>query len=94
MDLCTHAGGGRRRWGVSNKADVLSISDFRTCGSVLPEILHWLSGRLGAFEVVQEEKKNSSKFIMQSIQLPSWEGRFQKAFGVALRWGGHQCDQS
>lgn len=48
----------------------------------------------GAFEVVQGEEKNSSKFIMQSIQLPSYEGRFLKAFSDALRWGGHQCDQS
>lgn len=55
---------------ISNEADVLSISDFQTCGLVLTEILHWLSSHLGAFEVEQEEKKNSSKFIMQSIQLP------------------------
>lgn len=65
---------------------MLSISDFQTCGLSLTEILHWLSGRPGAFEVEQEEKKNSSKFIMQSIQLLSCEGSFQEAFGDALSW--------
>lgn len=48
FDTGAHTGMGAA---ISNEADVLSISDFQTCGLVLTEILHWLTGHLGAFEV-------------------------------------------
>lgn len=57
---------------------------FRLLQHVVRSCLKYSTGP-GPFEVVQGEEKNSFKFIMQSIQLPSYEGGFLKAFSDALR---------